>query len=95
MNMPKNMSEAYRVVTQLRDDNKKKDERIAELKDVIKTLAKTRCVSYEDLAKRDLEQQAKGIEAAIDAALDLDLIENDVHVCNSIKEQAKAKVGAD
>ena len=29
--MPKNMSEAYRVVMQLRDSNKKKDERIAEL----------------------------------------------------------------
>ena len=31
MNMPNNMSEAYRVVMQLRDANKKKDNRIAEL----------------------------------------------------------------
>jgi hypothetical protein len=41
----------------------------------------------------NLEQQTIGFDAAIDAALDLDLIENDVHVCNSIKEQAKAKGG--
>jgi hypothetical protein len=41
----------------------------------------------------NLEQQTIGFDAAIDAALDLDLIENDVHVCNLIKEQAKAKGG--
>jgi hypothetical protein len=42
---------------------------------------------------RNLEQQTIGFDAAIDAALDLDLIENDVHVCNLIKKQAKAKGG--
>jgi hypothetical protein len=41
----------------------------------------------------NLEQQTIGFDAAIDAALDLDLIENDVHVCNLIKKQAKAKGG--
>jgi hypothetical protein len=128
MNMPKNMSEAYRVVMQLRDANKKKDKRIAELEkerdehemayetivqalnkcyDIVSKdknnseLSKQLClmigytVPSELLEIRDLEQQTIGFDAAIDAALDLDLIENDVHVCNLIKEQAKAKGGAD
>jgi predicted RNase H-like nuclease (RuvC/YqgF family) len=42
----------------------------------------------------NLEQQEKGFEAAIYAALDLGLIENDTNVCNSIREQAN-KGGAE
>jgi hypothetical protein len=38
MNMPNNMSEAYRVVMQLRDANKKKDNRIAELEKALDKL---------------------------------------------------------
>ena len=41
-------------------------EKIAELETALKTVAQTRCVSYEDLAIRDLEQQAKGVEKAAD-----------------------------
>jgi hypothetical protein len=48
----------------------------------------------EFLAKHTLEQRAIGFEAAIDAALDLGLIENDTNVCNSIREQA-SKGGAE
>jgi hypothetical protein len=39
MNMPKNMSEAYRVVTQLKDANKKKDKRIEELERIVECVA--------------------------------------------------------
>jgi hypothetical protein len=40
MNMPKNMSESYRVVMQLRDANKKKDNRISELEETKPLLQK-------------------------------------------------------
>ena len=68
-------------------------ERIAELEEINRSYASLEgdliYITKQDLAIRDLEQQAKGIESAIDAALDLGLIENDVLVCKSIREQAK------
>jgi len=43
--------------------------RIAELEESLRTVAQTRCVSYEDLAIRDLEQQANGAEYVIESVL--------------------------
>jgi hypothetical protein len=48
-------------------------------------------ISEEEAEIRDLEQQAKGIEFAIDAGIDFQQIENDVAVCNDIRTRAKAK----
>ena len=74
---------------------KDKDKRIAELEKTLREFEQSVRNENELLEmqknqdERDLEQQAKGIESAIDAALDLGLIENDVLVCKSIREQAK------
>ena len=43
--------------------------KVAELEESLRTIAQTRCVSYEDLAIRDLEQQAKGAEDVIESVL--------------------------
>ena len=73
------------------------EKRIAELEKINRSYASLEgdliYITKQDLAIRDLEQQAKGIESAIDAALDLGLIENDVLVCKSIREQAKQLKG--
>jgi chromosome segregation ATPase len=78
MNMPKNMSESYRVVMQLRDANKKKDNRIAEL-ELWKKNACERMRGLSDsidgyvekiaLAAHYIEQQEKRI-AELEGALD-------------------------
>jgi predicted transcriptional regulator len=48
-------------------------------------------ISEEEAEIRDLDQQSKGIEFAIDAGIDFQQIENDVAVCNAIRTRAKAK----
>jgi hemerythrin-like domain-containing protein len=56
--MVHNIPQVRQMITMLEEQ----ENRISELEEVLKTVAKTRCVSYEDLAKRDLEQQAKGAD---------------------------------
>lgn len=58
--------EDFNLILKLTDSDCIKDKRIAELEESLRTVAQTRCVSYEDLAIRDLEQQAKGIKDAIE-----------------------------
>jgi hypothetical protein len=41
------------------------------------------------LKQRDLEMKARGIEAAIDAGIDLGIIENDADLCEQLRNQAK------
>jgi len=67
-------------------DNSKEQmiERIAELEESLRTVAQTRCVSYEDLAKRDLEQQVKAYARA--EYMCPDSIRRKV---NELREQAK------
>jgi hypothetical protein len=63
-------------------------EKIAELE---KRLSNAETMGDKAQSIRDLEQQAKGIEFAIDAGIDFQQIENDVAVCNAIRTRAKAK----
>jgi hypothetical protein len=93
------------TVRELLETVTRQAERIAELeKDKVflltqrfmgNTIISTEQGLSDAIKAHNLEQQIIGFDAAIDAALDLDLIENDVHVCNLIKEQAKAKGGAE
>lgn len=43
------------------------------------------------LKQRDLEMHAKGVEDAIDAGIDLGIIENDADLCQQLRKQAKGK----
>jgi hypothetical protein len=62
MNNTLGIEYAYTRIHKLEVEALAYKDKITELEEALKTVAQTRCVSYEDLAIRDLEQQRKGIE---------------------------------
>jgi hypothetical protein len=94
-----------REIVALRSEVEEKDKRIAELEDALNeinaTLENVLFMNFKGtyifnipdskkaLANRDLEMQARGIEVAIDAGIDLGIIENDADLCEQLRNQAK------
>jgi hypothetical protein len=68
--------------------------RIAELEQSLKTVAQTRCVSYEDLAIRDLEQQVKSLSEFAESLLFRGHLENTFERDDVLERIKEIKGGA-